>query len=149
MVTAGIFPFKKNSHGRAGNRTRDLVISSQRLWPLDHETGPIRLHIVSSVFSKDFSVFPNVHGLLKMLQMTGSLYVVVQVRRPERKTCRRNGRICCELTTKRFWQLATTEQSLDHKRVSRLRKENFNSGIRNYLKVFHLYIKSLVEKSAL
>ena len=41
MVTAGIFPFKENSHGRAGNRTRDLMISSQRLWPLDHEAGHI------------------------------------------------------------------------------------------------------------
>ena len=40
MVTAGIFPFKENFHGRAGNRTRDLMISSQRLWPLDHEAGP-------------------------------------------------------------------------------------------------------------
>ena len=39
MVTAGIFPFKENSHSRAGNRTWDLMISSQRLWPLDHETG--------------------------------------------------------------------------------------------------------------
>ena len=37
MVTAGILPFRENSHGRAGNRTRDLMISSQRLWPLDHE----------------------------------------------------------------------------------------------------------------
>ena len=40
MVTAGIFPFNENSHGRAGNRTRNLMISSQRLWPLDHEAGP-------------------------------------------------------------------------------------------------------------
>ena len=39
MVTAGIFPFKENSQGTAGNRTRDLMISSQRLWPLDHEAG--------------------------------------------------------------------------------------------------------------
>ena len=39
MVTMGIFPFKENSNGRAGNRTRDLMISSQRLWPLDHEAG--------------------------------------------------------------------------------------------------------------
>ena len=39
MVTAGIFPFKENSHVRAGNRTRNLVISSQRLSPLDHEAG--------------------------------------------------------------------------------------------------------------
>jgi len=39
MVTAGILPFRENSHGRAGNRNRDLMISSQRLWPLDHEAG--------------------------------------------------------------------------------------------------------------
>ena len=37
MVTVGILPFRENSDGRAGNRTRDLMISSQRLWPLDHE----------------------------------------------------------------------------------------------------------------
>ena len=34
------YPFKENSHSRAGNRTRNLMISSQRLWPLDHEAGP-------------------------------------------------------------------------------------------------------------
>jgi len=39
MVTTEILPFRENSHGRAGNRTRDLMISSQRLWPLDHEAG--------------------------------------------------------------------------------------------------------------
>ena len=40
MVTAGILPFRENSHGRVGNRTRDLMISSQGPWPLDHEAGP-------------------------------------------------------------------------------------------------------------
>jgi len=30
MVTAGI-PFRKNTHGRAGNRTWDLMICSQKL----------------------------------------------------------------------------------------------------------------------
>ena len=39
MVTAGILLFKENSHDRPGNRTRDLMISSQRPWPLDHEAG--------------------------------------------------------------------------------------------------------------
>jgi len=29
--TTGILPFRENSHGRAGNRNRDLMISSQRL----------------------------------------------------------------------------------------------------------------------
>jgi hypothetical protein len=32
-------PSRKNPHGRAENRTRDLIISSQKLWPLDHEAG--------------------------------------------------------------------------------------------------------------
>ena len=29
--------------GRTGNLTRDLMISSQRPWPLDHEAGQIKL----------------------------------------------------------------------------------------------------------
>jgi hypothetical protein len=32
-------PSRKNPHGRTGNRTRDLMISSKKLWPLDHEAG--------------------------------------------------------------------------------------------------------------
>jgi len=39
MVTTGILHFRENSHGIAGNRTRDLMISRQRLWPLDREAG--------------------------------------------------------------------------------------------------------------
>jgi len=39
MDTTGIHPFRENSHSRAGNRTRDLMISSRRLWTLDHEAG--------------------------------------------------------------------------------------------------------------
>jgi hypothetical protein len=40
MVTTGIPPpYKENSHSRAGNRTLDLVVSSQKLWPLDREAG--------------------------------------------------------------------------------------------------------------
>jgi hypothetical protein len=30
---------RKNAHGRAGNRTLDLMVSSQTLWPLYHEAG--------------------------------------------------------------------------------------------------------------
>jgi hypothetical protein len=33
-------PSRKNSHGRTGNRNRGLMISSHKLWPLDHEAGP-------------------------------------------------------------------------------------------------------------
>jgi hypothetical protein len=51
MVTAGIHPFRENSHGRAGDRTQDLIISGQRLRPLDHEAGQsnIILHIYEIV----------------------------------------------------------------------------------------------------
>jgi hypothetical protein len=45
MVTAGILTFRENSHARAGNRTRDLMISSQKHWPLDHEAEKL-LHLV-------------------------------------------------------------------------------------------------------
>ena len=34
---------RKNAHGRAGNRTRDLMVSSQELWPPSQEAGPITL----------------------------------------------------------------------------------------------------------
>jgi hypothetical protein len=30
---------RKNPQCRTGNQTRDLIISSQKLWPLDHEAG--------------------------------------------------------------------------------------------------------------
>jgi hypothetical protein len=32
-------PSRKNLHGGTGNRSRDLMISSQKLWPLDYEAG--------------------------------------------------------------------------------------------------------------
>jgi len=53
-VTAEILPFRENSHGRAGNRTRDLMISSQRLWPLDHEAG-LKFNVVSKELMWGFS----------------------------------------------------------------------------------------------
>jgi len=46
MVTAGILPFRENYHSRTGNRTRDLIIISQRLWPLDHEAGLTQLYML-------------------------------------------------------------------------------------------------------
>jgi hypothetical protein len=40
MVTMGILTYQgKNSHGTAGNRIRDLIISIQKRWRLDHEAG--------------------------------------------------------------------------------------------------------------
>ena len=33
---------RKNAHGRAGNRTPDLMVSSQELWPPSHEAGRSR-----------------------------------------------------------------------------------------------------------
>ena len=53
MVTAGVLPFRENSHGRTGNRNRGLMISSQRLWPLDHEAGLFRLNVASGILHED------------------------------------------------------------------------------------------------
>jgi len=39
MVNATLFPFRENSHGRTRYRSRDLIISRQRLCPLEHEAG--------------------------------------------------------------------------------------------------------------
>jgi len=70
MVTARILPFRENSHGRAGNRTRDLMISSQRLWPLDHEAGLISegnlvkillIYYFSVLYSSETSAAPLSH----------------------------------------------------------------------------------------
>jgi hypothetical protein len=41
MVTMESSPPRKSSHGRAGNRTQDIMISSQKLWPLDNAPGII------------------------------------------------------------------------------------------------------------
>jgi hypothetical protein len=38
----------ENSHGRTGNRTRDLMVSSQKLWPPSYEAGHLTCHIKSS-----------------------------------------------------------------------------------------------------
>ena len=40
----GNLSLQGKTHGTTGNRTRDLMISSQRPWPLDHEAGHIYLH---------------------------------------------------------------------------------------------------------
>jgi hypothetical protein len=40
---------RKNPHGRVGNRTRDLLISSQKHWPLDHKAGHIMLYSVTEI----------------------------------------------------------------------------------------------------
>ena len=36
---------RKNAHGRVGNGTRDLMVSSQELWPPGHEAGHICTYI--------------------------------------------------------------------------------------------------------
>jgi hypothetical protein len=45
----GSSPAKKNSHGRTWNRTRDLMVSSQKLWAPSHEAGRY-YNVVVTVF---------------------------------------------------------------------------------------------------
>jgi hypothetical protein len=43
----------KIPHVRAGNQTRDLMISSQKRWLLDHKAGPVQLmYVVLLIFSQ-------------------------------------------------------------------------------------------------
>jgi len=70
MVTAGILPFREHSHDRAGNRTQDLI-SSQRLWPLDHEAGRW------SKFTFNITVYTHCHINTYSFKKT-SLYLLVE-----------------------------------------------------------------------
>jgi len=58
MVTAGMppphQPLRENSHGVTVNQTRDLMISRQRHWPLDHEAGMFRILYRSKSFCLPF-----------------------------------------------------------------------------------------------
>jgi len=65
MVTAGILPFRENCHGRTGNRNRDVMISSQRLWPLDHEAGLLNVSV--RIFYPFICGFVFVEGLYSVL----------------------------------------------------------------------------------
>jgi hypothetical protein len=47
--------FRKS--GRAGNRTRDLWICSQKLWALDHTDGRRYIAIIPILFNEDISWF--------------------------------------------------------------------------------------------
>jgi hypothetical protein len=51
-------------HGRAENRTRDLMISSQKRWPLDHDAGQLALaalEVICQLFPRHW---PNVRRLV-------------------------------------------------------------------------------------
>ena len=47
---------RKNAYGRTGNRTRDLMVSSQELWPPGHEAGQVYKHK-----STKENLFPEIH----------------------------------------------------------------------------------------
>jgi hypothetical protein len=62
-------PSRKNPYGRAGNRTRDLMISNQKLWPLlDHEAG----HIVLLAPKRDLWIL--LHALQVLAGMTSWIH---------------------------------------------------------------------------
>ena len=74
MVTAGILPFRENSHGRGENRTRDLMISSQTLWSVDHAAGQcfivnfrllktIYVHLLVGYLNKRITMFHRMPNL--------------------------------------------------------------------------------------
>jgi hypothetical protein len=65
----GSSPIMENSHGRTGNRTRDLLSSRQESWPPGHEAGQypiVRLVIIMDVDVVLFEVRTEafIHGLI-------------------------------------------------------------------------------------
>jgi hypothetical protein len=50
---------RKNPHGRTRNWTQDLMISSQKLWPLDHEAG--QGVIILNYIYRSVCLFPTAH----------------------------------------------------------------------------------------
>jgi hypothetical protein len=47
----GFYPVRENSHGRTGNRTMDLMVSSQTFWLPSHEAG------LTATYSKDILIY--------------------------------------------------------------------------------------------
>ena len=74
MVTMGVFPFQgKRAHGRAGNRTRDLMVSTQELLPLSHEAGRIP-NKLNSTFLYAFHFSTQICWPLKKSHFEPSVY---------------------------------------------------------------------------
>ena len=74
---------RKNAHGRAGNRTRDLMVSSQELWPPSHKAGPNCVYQVGLIcvglFNAAYRTCGYVHRLVHnsngiFLIISGELY---------------------------------------------------------------------------
>ena len=60
---------RKNAQGIAGNRTRDLMISSQEVWPTSHEAGQAIRKLNRRILS-----------LLKYLNVTVSILMCLKIR---------------------------------------------------------------------
>jgi hypothetical protein len=63
-------PSRKNPHGRTGNRTQNLVISSQKLWPLDHEDGHVLCNVITAIY-----VLCLLHTFILLKQRDYTLYI--------------------------------------------------------------------------
>ena len=67
---------RKNAHGRAGNRTRDLMVSSQELWPPSLEAGRFSIfiiyHSLPSLWPKTrehFHIYLPLEAILSQIQL--------------------------------------------------------------------------------
>jgi hypothetical protein len=56
---------RKNHRGRAGNRTWDLMISSQKCWPLEHEAGHSQKSIVYEFVNNKIEGYQGIDGKMK------------------------------------------------------------------------------------
>jgi hypothetical protein len=93
-------PSRKNPHVRPGNRTQDLMISSQKLWPLDHEAGLLVL-----IYIQQNALIVSLHTLLSHILSTacfGPFCAIIRKKSNTRENIctavfyiTRNGCSCC------------------------------------------------------
>jgi hypothetical protein len=60
-------PSRKNPHGRTGNRTRDLMISIQKLLPLDNEADLLLVYYSTLNFKQKYLTFKTVNWITPIL----------------------------------------------------------------------------------
>jgi hypothetical protein len=119
MVTMGIIPYQgKNPHGRAGNRTRDLIINSQKRWPLDHEAGHVMITVQKT--RKQFITVSITFGMRTVLHWTRSartqFVMSINVWRLAGDSLNITVTLCIVIIrcTETFWSLCSCSGSLEN-----------------------------------
>jgi hypothetical protein len=76
-------PSRKNPHVRTRNRTQDIMISSQKLWPLYHEAGHITRFNKASFANTFFKSLPTCLAISAIHVYRATDRVVKEIKRPQ------------------------------------------------------------------